>query len=844
MAIEQLKGASLKFYGLLLNFKEKNEETQEKNIENKQLFADLERQIDVKLDEILEMKAKICKNKLQISFFPIENTNIFLQDKKIKSNPLQETQEKKNQFFENFSDLEEIKELQRKLHLNQFLLIEGPASSGKTALLKHILKTQDKILVYLDANTDLKSLIGAYVSGDKIGEFIFRNGPLTQAITEGKVLILENFQEANEEIMIMLIKIVENKGLDLSNQQDFLRSKPGFQIIAVANFEMTHSPNKRNLLLNHVDSFLKQNKGFDYTLDIGEHFYPKICCKGVISNIIIKTQQVLSQKLPEILKKQPRSLQMRKWLDLFKRLDFYLGKFYGSEGILNNNLTEDFRRIILLETTDVFLSNDPEILKDTEILEEMLQTLQLESLIPQLGSFFLQYTPQIELSEKNVLIGRLGLIPRDFFNQNSQSNNLNEGSSSFTVDFSNSNRNNIKKIVYNSYSSRLLEKIAICVVLDEPCLLVGDTGCGKTTMVQHCAEIFRKKLWVYNMNPNSDAIDLIGGFKPLDVKVLLKQLLSKYLRRFDEVGNTKANEKFLDNLRGLLINKNYVLLMQCLLESLNPIKIKIQKKFQSNPSKMNETLRKWDKLQKQLENFLNNRDKIDSNLAFHYVEGSLISALKNGDWILIDEINLANNEVLQRVLPILEGESLLLYDKGDLKTIKRHKDFRLLACMNPGKDIGKKELPENIRAKFTEFFIEDIEQKQDLLIFIERQIGYLYKSEICEKLVEIFMEFKQDIQNHLLDSGNNRRLHVSLRNLARTLKYIINNHDIYGMERTLYDALYLGFASSLSKPAQEIFQRNLSLKFGISSLQYENMLKKTVLVPNTKEYVIQSGVIL
>ncbi len=34
---------------------------------------------------------------------------------------------------------------------------------------------------------------------------------------------------------------------------------------------------------------------------------------------------------------------------------------------------------------------------------------------------------------------------------------------------------------------------------------------------------------------------------------------------------------------------------------------------------------------------------------------------------MIDEINLANNEVLQRILPILEGESLMLYDKGYFK---------------------------------------------------------------------------------------------------------------------------------------------------------------------------------
>ena len=33
-------------------------------------------------------------------------------------------------------------------------------------------------------------------------------------------------------------------------------------------------------------------------------------------------------------------------------------------------------------------------------------------------------------------------------------------------------------------------------------------------------------------------------------------------------------------------------------------------------------------------------------MAFKFMEGSLIKAIKNGDWILIDEINLANNDVL------------------------------------------------------------------------------------------------------------------------------------------------------------------------------------------------------
>jgi len=41
-----------------------------------------------------------------------------------------------------------------------------------------------------------------------------------------------------------------------------------------------------------------------------------------------------------------------------------------------------------------------------------------------------------------------------------------------------------------------------------------------------------------------------------------------------------------------------------------------------------------------------NKRKIESNMAFKFMDGSLIKAIKSGDWILIDEINLSNKDVL------------------------------------------------------------------------------------------------------------------------------------------------------------------------------------------------------
>ena len=72
------------------------------------------------------------------------------------------------------------------------------------------------------------------------------------------------------------------------------------------------------------------------------------------------------------------------------------------------------------------------------------------------------------------------------------------------------------------------------------------------------------------------------------------------------------------------------------------------------------------------------------------MSGSLLKAIKHGHWILIDEINLANNDVLQKIVSTLDREDILLYEKGDCEPIKIHEDFRIVGCMNPGNQVGKK----------------------------------------------------------------------------------------------------------------------------------------------------------
>jgi len=68
---------------------------------------------------------------------------------------------------------------------------------------------------------------------------------------------------------------------------------------------------------------------------------------------------------------------------------------------------------------------------------------------------------------------------------------------------------------------------------------------------------------------------------------------------------------------------------------------------------------------------------------FQFVEGNLCKRIQEGDWILLDEINLASDSVLNKLATIVQGNHILLNERADIVETKRHADFRIFMCMNP-----------------------------------------------------------------------------------------------------------------------------------------------------------------
>ena len=66
--------------------------------------------------------------------------------------------------------------------------------------------------------------------------------------------------------------------------------------------------------------------------------------------------------------------------------------------------------------------------------------------------------------------------------------------------------------------------------------------------------------------------------------------------------------------------------------------------------------------------------------------------MKQGHWILLDEVNLASDDVLTMISTLVNSDEFYFAEKSEF--IKPHSDFRLFCCMNPHySSAGKKKLP-------------------------------------------------------------------------------------------------------------------------------------------------------
>lgn len=392
---------------------------------------------------------------------------------------------------------------------------------------------------------------------------------------------------------------------------------------------------------------------------------------------------------------------------------------------------------------------------------------------------------------------------------------------------------NEKKVTFSFTlpSACLLERISCCVVQKEPVLLVGETGTGKTSSIQYLAKTTGNTLIVINMNQLSESADLLGGYKPVDLKFLIKPIREEFELLFRSYFAVEPNKKYLEAIVLCYNQEKWNTLLKCMT---------VSTKCAINRLKGSSDSVKWEKLLIKIKKLLS-QVKGGISLGFAFVEGSLVKAIQKGYWVLLDEINLANAETLEYLSGLLEGSSgsLSLIERGDEDLIKRHPDFTLFACMNPATDVGKKELPTGLRNRFTEFFVNELTSKLDLQILVDSYLKQMNLQSKHEAIVNFYLNLRKEAHLSLFD-GTVNKPHYSLRTLCRALSIAAANPCEFEL-RSLYEAFCLSFLTQLDHKSYPIVE-NLIVKYMLNEKIVKRLLSSPIPKPkNNLEYINFEG---
>lgn len=275
----------------------------------------------------------------------------------------------------------------------------------------------------------------------------------------------------------------------------------------------------------------------------------------------------------------------------------------------------------------------------------------------------------------------------------------------------------------------------------------------------------------------------------------------------------QVNIDFLTRLQRHLSDKNWKMLIAGFQKGVDSFQKLVQEGISGSGRKRKKPLdeerfKAWDNFSVKL-GIARGQIGASSGMVFSFVEGAFVTALRNGEWILLDEVNLAPPETLQRVIGVLEGEygSLCLAERGDVNYIPRHPNFRIFACMNPATDAGKRDLPFTLRSRFTEYFVDDVLDDEDLTLFVNQFMDDSKNNrELVKKIVCFYKASKKNSEERLQD-GANQKPQYSLRSLYRALEYTKKAERKFGFQKAMYDGFCMFFLTLLDRPSANIMNQ-------------------------------------
>lgn len=691
------------------------------------------------------------------------------------------------------------------------LLLVGPSGCGKSSFTKYfcdqLADGSPLVSLHLNTQTDAKSLIGAYISGAKLGTVVWQSGILATAAETGQWVCIEDIDQAPQEVLSILLPLMERRQLPIPGRDIPIGALPAFKLIATLRAEDPASA---------ISSWRSKTLGARLWHEISIEPLPTSEMVDVISSQWAPLK-AFAPTLVQVYVAVRNSLkssnfgQAQSRVINFRDLEKWCSRIHG---VVDNNVSRDATDDIFLNAIDCFAGHLPRGVVEDIIGPIIAKELSID---PQRLSVLLNRT-QLRIDVRNANTVRVGRV---------------------SIQSSQASKATIQKkrlpFAQNAHTVHLMERIAAATAHREPVLLVGETGIGKTYSIQNLANVLGRTLQIFNMSQQSQIEDLVGSMRPISMRAKIIPLNDEFEVLFGDTFSETESQQFLDMLRKYISKtkwKKVLTLWKSALEKVRKLKSKVvytepgtEEQDEERPAKRRKTGRSspnvkanhlyegWRQFEANIKELEPLVEEEIGPMTFQFVAGKLVDAVKTGNWVLLDEINLAPPATLEAIADLLPSGPnaqpfLTSAEPGSFERVEAHPGFRIFAAMNPSTDVGKSDLPVGIRSRFTELYVDSPDGDETSLRSIVRCYDTATHQLPVDKVVKLYLEIQRHVKQGTLTDVDNRSPHFSLRNLTRALTYG-GDTPSHRPERMLYEGFCMAFTTMLNHTSRGIVEEKI-----------------------------------
>lgn len=269
------------------------------------------------------------------------------------------------------------------------------------------------------------------------------------------------------------------------------------------------------------------------------------------------------------------------------------------------------------------------------------------------------------------------------------------------------------QLVITQNAAEVLEKLAGQWRTGSPALLEGPTSAGKTSYVKYLAYLTGSPYRRINLSLNTDVRDLLGRWvagNPGYTLQHLQQMSDLDLKNLAEgfgLGEVAAIEKT------DLVEQVYQVIQ--------------------NP---------------------------------HWEDGPVVQAMRRGEVLLLDELNLAKPQVVEALNSLFDSGVLTLDDNG-AEVVHMHPETKIFATMNPSFYSGRQPISDAFKSRCAKVWIEAPSQ-QDLSQILASKYPDVLSEEQLASLIASHIQIVGAVERGIIGHSD-VEVNFSLRNLFRVL---------------------------------------------------------------------------